>query len=59
MDSRNAELEVRLEAENTALSAQLAELRQQQNDELASMRAELAVLRELVAPQVAVTGDQR
>ena len=49
----------RLQEENSALSAQLAELRQQQNDDLAAMRAELAMLRELVAPQVAAAGDQR
>ena len=46
--SRNAELEARL-----------ADMRRQQNEELTTLRAELALLRELVAPQLATTGGQR
>lgn len=48
-----------VESRNIELGASLAELRQQQNDDLTAMRAELALLHELVAPQVAAAGDQR
>lgn len=48
-----------VESRNIELGASLAELRQQQDEELASMRAELALLREMLAPQAAKTSDQR
>jgi len=41
------------------LEARLAEMSRQQDEELTTLRAELAVLRELVAPRLATTGDQR
>jgi len=48
-----------IESRNIELGASLAELRQQQNDDLSALRAELAMLRELVAPQVAAADKQR
>ena len=58
LEFRNGELETSLAAVESRHDAELAELRSRQNQELASMRSELVLLRELVAPQVAAAGDR-
>lgn len=47
---------VQLDHENTALRTRLAEVESRQHQELSDLRAELAMLRELVTPRLAETG---
>jgi len=51
-DEKDATI-AQLSAENDELRAQLAEVQTRQHDELTELRAELAMLRDLVAPRVA------
>ena len=54
----NHALAVRLGEVESRHDAELAELRNQQNEEMASMRSELALLRELLAPRLAATVER-
>mgnify|MGYP005843481707 CR=1 FL=1 len=58
LETRNGELEASLAAVESRHDAELAELRNQQNDELTSLRSELALLRELMAPRLAAAGER-
>ena len=54
----NHALALRLGEVESRHDAELTELRSRQNEELASMRSELAMLRERLAPRLAPTGDR-
>ena len=59
IDSQRRDMDNQQQVTSPELEARLAEMRRQQDEELTTLRAELALLRELVAPQLATTGDQR